>query len=72
MLINSKIAVQNEGSVCSDRKGSVCAEYPSYIRNLLHGNYSLEFENGTDSQGAQYQLNQGNPLLIPGPYAPKK
>ena len=41
MLINSKIAVQNEGSVCSDRKGSVCAEYPVFrlIKHLV--NFSI-------------------------------
>ncbi len=35
MLINSKIAVQNEGPVCSDRKGSVCAEYPIELTSQL-------------------------------------
>jgi hypothetical protein len=36
MLINSNTAVQNEGSVCSDRKGSVCAEYPVDIVNIYN------------------------------------
>lgn len=36
MLINSKITVQSEGSVCSDRKGSVCAEYPLQLpKNII-------------------------------------